>query len=170
MEVLARLPLSKSVTPDWDTDSKQHAGVVALLHFIMPTLFDNHDEFSEWFSKDIESHAQSNTKLNEDQLKRLHMILKPFMLRRVKKHVQKELGDKIEEDIFCDLTYRQRAYYGNLRSRISIMDLVEKAAIGDDQDTATLMNLCDAVQKSLQPPGLIREGRNNVPSSIDSLC
>ncbi|KAG9968887.1 SNF2 family DNA-dependent ATPase domain-containing protein, partial [Aureobasidium melanogenum] len=67
----------------------------ALLHFIMPSLFDSHDEFSDWFSKDIESHAQSNTKLNEDQLKRLHMILKPFMLRRVKKHVQKELGDKV---------------------------------------------------------------------------
>ncbi|CRK34208.1 hypothetical protein BN1708_019434, partial [Verticillium longisporum] len=90
----------------------------ALLHFIMPSLFDSHDEFSEWFSKDIESHAQSNTKLNEDQLKRLHMILKPFMLRRVKKHVQKELGDKIEKDIFCDLTYRQRAIYANLRNQI----------------------------------------------------
>lgn len=37
----------------------------ALLHFIMPSLFDSHDEFSEWFSKDIESHAQSNTSLNE---------------------------------------------------------------------------------------------------------
>ena len=77
----------------------------ALLHFIMPSLFDSHDEFNEWFSKDIENHAQSNSRLNEDQLKRLHMILKPFMLRRIKKHVQKELGDKIEEDVYCDLTY-----------------------------------------------------------------
>ena len=25
----------------------------ALLHFIMPSLFDSHDEFSEWFSKDL---------------------------------------------------------------------------------------------------------------------
>ena len=46
----------------------------------MPTLFDSHEEFSEWFSKDIESHTQSNTKLNQQQLRRLHMILKPFML------------------------------------------------------------------------------------------
>lgn len=57
----------------------------ALLHFIMPTLFDSHDEFSDWFSKDIESHAQSNTGLDEQQLRRLHMILKPFMLRRIKR-------------------------------------------------------------------------------------
>ena len=30
-----------------------------------------------------------------DQLSRLHMILKPFMLRRVKKDVENELGDKV---------------------------------------------------------------------------
>ncbi|KAI4177743.1 MAG: hypothetical protein LQ343_000207 [Gyalolechia ehrenbergii] len=137
----------------------------ALLHFIMPSLFDSHDEFSEWFSKDIESHAQSHTKLNEEQLQRLHMILKPFMLRRVKKHVQKELGDKIEEDIYCDLTHRQRAYYGNLRSRISIMDLIEKAAVGDDQDTATLMNLVMQFRKVCNHPDLFERADTSSPYS-----
>ena len=33
----------------------------ALLHFIMPTIFDSHDEFNEWFSKDIESHAENQS-------------------------------------------------------------------------------------------------------------
>lgn len=138
----------------------------ALLHFIMPTLFDSHDEFSDWFSKDIESHAQSNTKLNHDQLKRLHMILKPFMLRRVKAHVQKELGDKIEKDVFCELTYRQRAYYANLRSKISIMDLIEKATIGDDQDTATLMNLVMQFRKVCNHPDLFERADTNSPFSM----
>jgi DNA helicase INO80 len=137
----------------------------ALLHFIMPSLFDSHDEFSEWFSKDIESHAQSNTKLNEDQLKRLHMILKPFMLRRVKKHVQKELGDKIELDVFCDLTYRQRAYYSNLRNQISIMDLIEKATIGDDNDTGTLMNLVMQFRKVCNHPDLFERAETTSPFS-----
>ncbi|KAL6354812.1 hypothetical protein LRP88_12165 [Fusarium phalaenopsidis] len=135
----------------------------ALLHFIMPSLFDSHDEFSEWFSKDIESHAQSNTKLNEDQLKRLHMILKPFMLRRVKKHVQKELGDKIELDVFCDLTYRQRAYYSNLRNQINIMDLVEKATMGDDQDSGTLMNLVMQFRKVCNHPDLFERAEVRSP-------
>jgi DNA helicase INO80 len=138
----------------------------ALLHFIMPTLFDSHDEFSDWFSKDIESHAQSNTKLNQDQLKRLHMILKPFMLRRVKAHVQKELGDKVEKDVFCDLTYRQRAYYSSLRSRISIMDLIEKATIGDDQDTATLMNLVMQFRKVCNHPDLFERADTASPLSL----
>ncbi|KAL3953346.1 hypothetical protein ACCO45_013289 [Purpureocillium lilacinum] len=138
----------------------------ALLHFIMPSLFDSHDEFSEWFSKDIESHAQSNTKLNEDQLKRLHMILKPFMLRRVKKHVQKELGDKIELDVFCNLTYRQRAYYSNLRNQINIMDLVEKATMGDDQDSGTLMNLVMQFRKVCNHPDLFERAEVTSPFSF----
>ena len=138
----------------------------ALLHFIMPSLFDSHDEFSDWFSKDIESHAQSNTKLNEDQLKRLHMILKPFMLRRLKSNVQKELGDKIELDVFCDLTYRQRAYYGNLRNKISIMDLIEKATVGDDHDTATLMNLVMQFRKVCNHPDLFERAETASPLSL----
>ncbi|XP_062073806.1 chromatin-remodeling ATPase INO80-like [Humulus lupulus] len=43
----------------------------ALLHFIMPTLFDSHEQFNEWFSKGIESHAEHGGTLNEHQLNRL---------------------------------------------------------------------------------------------------
>jgi len=63
----------------------------------MPTLFDSHDEFNEWFSKDIENHAEKQSGIDENQLSRLHMILKPFMLRRVKKDVENELSDKVSE-------------------------------------------------------------------------
>ena len=67
----------------------------------MPSLFDSHDEFNEWFSKDIENAAENKgSRLNEYQLRRLHMILKPFMLRRVKKHVQNELSDKVSLWLF----------------------------------------------------------------------
>ena len=63
----------------------------------MPSLFDSHDEFKEWFSKDIESHAEGKSAaLDKDQLSRLHLILKPFMLRRVKKDVEHEMAAKIE--------------------------------------------------------------------------
>lgn len=132
----------------------------------MPSLFDSHDEFSEWFSKDIESHAQSNTQLNEAQLRRLHMILKPFMLRRVKKHVQKELGDKVEIDVFCNLTYRQRQIYQNLREKISLIDLVEKAALGGDEDRATLMNLVMQFRKVCNHPDLFERADIKSPLAL----
>lgn len=37
----------------------------ALLHFIMPTLFDSHEEFNEWFSKDIENHAENKSAIDQ---------------------------------------------------------------------------------------------------------
>jgi DNA helicase INO80 len=128
----------------------------------MPSLFDSHDEFNEWFSKDIESAAENKgNKLNERQLRRLHMILKPFMLRRVKRNVQNELSDKvryieppvnsprlrltslqIEKDIYVDLSARQRGLYRALLANVSVADLLEKAAnIGDADSARSLMNL-----------------------------
>ncbi|CAJ0906124.1 12114_t:CDS:2, partial [Entrophospora sp. SA101] len=142
----------------------------ALLHFIMPTLFDSHQEFSEWFSKDIESHAENKGSLNEFQLKRLHMILKPFMLRRVKKTVQNELGEKIEKDVFCTLTARQRMLYRGLREKISISELLEHAVTLSENDTSvdSLMNLVMQFRKVCNHPELFERADVTAPYSFCS--
>ena len=54
-----------------------------------------------------------------DQLSRLHMILKPFMLRRVKRDVENELSDKVcivsffivHVLCFCEIMYFVAFYY-----------------------------------------------------------
>jgi len=134
----------------------------------MPTLFDSHEEFSEWFSKDIESHTQSNTKLNQQQLRRLHMILKPFMLRRNKKDVQSELPAKVELDIYCNLSYRQRAYYKTLRERISIGDLLERAMSGEAKGDESLMNLVMQFRKVCNHPDLFERADVRSPLAFAS--
>ncbi|KAM0687029.1 putative DNA helicase ino80 [Conglomerata obtusa] len=95
----------------------------ALLHFIMPTLFDSHDEFNAWFSKDIEKEGK---KIDDIQLQRLHMILKPFMLRREKKDVKDELGSKTEKDIYCEMSKRQKKLYKTIEKQkfINIDDVI----------------------------------------------
>ena len=135
----------------------------ALLHFIMPSLFDSHDEFAEWFSKDIESNAENKGAINDKQLKRLHMILKPFMLRRVKKNVQNELGDKIEIDVHCDLSQRQRSLYRLLRSRVSITSLIDKANKGSDEGKRGLMNLVMQFRKVCNHPDLFERADVKTP-------
>lgn len=78
----------------------------ALLHFIMPSLFDSHDEFAEWFSKDVENTAEAKGGgLTEHQLRRLHLILKPFMLRRVKRMVQTHLPDKVTATSYSQVLF-----------------------------------------------------------------
>ncbi|KAI0662679.1 SNF2 family N-terminal domain-containing protein [Cubamyces menziesii] len=140
----------------------------ALLHFIMPSLFDSHDEFNEWFSKDIENAAENKgSKLNEHQLRRLHMILKPFMLRRVKRHVQNELSDKIEKDIYVDLSPRQRSLYKALLANVSVQDLLEKAAnLGDADSARSLMNLVMQFRKVCNHPELFERADVVAPYSF----
>ncbi|GAA6012112.1 hypothetical protein JCM10207_005132 [Rhodosporidiobolus poonsookiae] len=139
----------------------------ALLHFIMPSLFDSHDEFSEWFSKDIEKSADKSAGMNEHQLRRLHMILKPFMLRRIKKNVQNELGDKIEIDVYCDLTPRQKVMYRTLRENISITDLVARASsLNDDDSVKRLMNLIMQFRKVCNHPELFERADVTAPFAL----
>eukprot|EP00061_Rhincodon_typus_P018808 g48143.t1 len=138
----------------------------ALLHFIMPTLFDSHDEFNEWFSKDIESHAENKSAIDENQLSRLHMILKPFMLRRIKKDVENELSDKIEILMYCQLKSRQKMLYQALKNKISIEDLLQ-SSMGTTQQaqntTSSLMNLVMQFRKVCNHPELFERQETKSP-------
>lgn len=105
----------------------------ALLHFIMPTWFDSFEEFNEWFSKDIESHATGDkSSLDAHQLSRLHMILKPFMLRRVKSDVENEMAPKIEVQVDCALSKRQKVIYDALRRKLSFANLDDPTLTSED--------------------------------------
>ena len=97
----------------------------ALLHFIMPTLFDNPEEFQRWFADDVEAHASGDTsQLSVNQIQRLHKILKPFMLRRVKSDVESELPPKVEYLLKCDLTPKQRRLYQAIRDKLLSDDIL----------------------------------------------
>ncbi|KAJ2792711.1 putative DNA helicase ino80 [Coemansia linderi] len=140
----------------------------ALLHFIMPMLFDSHDEFSDWFSRDIEAHAENRSSLNQHQLQRLHVILKPFMLRRQKRHVQNELGEKIEHLVSCDLTQRQKAMYRGLMSKVSVTDLLDRVQNGGsssnkDEPDENLMNLVMQFRKVCSHPELFERAEVDSP-------
>ena len=53
----------------------------------------------------------------EEQLliiNRLHQVLRPFLLRRVKKEVESELPDKIEHVIKVELSSWQKVIYNNI--------------------------------------------------------
>ncbi|KAL6987197.1 putative DNA helicase ino80 [Sarracenia purpurea var. burkii] len=127
----------------------------ALLHFIMPTLFDSHEQFNEWFSKGIESHAEHGGTLNEHQLNRLHAILKPFMLRRVKKDVISELTTKTEITVHCKLSSRQQAFYQAIKNKISLSELFDSnRGHLNDKKIMTLMNIVIQLRKVCNHPEL----------------
>lgn len=72
----------------------------ALLHFIMP------QRFSRWEDFETE-HADSDKK----GYSKLHKELEPFLLRRVKKDVEKSLPAKVEQILRVEMTSVQKQYY-----------------------------------------------------------
>jgi DNA helicase INO80 len=134
----------------------------ALLHFIMPNLFDSHEQFQEWFSKDIEAHSQEKGELNKEQLNRLHKILKPFMLRRVKKDVENEIGPKVEYEILCDMTERQKILYNSIKEKLSnISDLF--TSVDSKVKVENLMNLVMQFRKVCNHPEIFERNLGKVP-------
>lgn len=76
-----------------------------------------------------------------DQLSRLHMILKPFMLRRVKKDVENELSEKIEIKVMCEMSSRQKLFYQAVKNKIMFEDLLQSTTSNSEKSTSLLMNL-----------------------------
>lgn len=121
----------------------------ALLHFIMPTLFDSHGEFSEWFK------IQDGESVNEAA--RLRMVLQPFMLRREKKDVADELGKKIEKTIICELSPKQRNLYERIKRRTPMASFLDAGLPDDIEGIEGLMNLVMQFRKVCNHPDLFEK-------------
>ncbi|GER52476.1 helicase [Striga asiatica] len=83
----------------------------SLMHFLMPHIFQSHQEFKDWFSSPISVMVEGQEKVNKEVVDRLHNVLRPFILRRLKRDVEKQLPLKHEHVIYCRLSRRQRNLY-----------------------------------------------------------
>eukprot|EP00644_Phytophthora_capsici_P010688 jgi/Phyca11/504635/fgenesh2_kg.PHYCAscaffold_9_\ len=96
----------------------------SLLNFILPDVFDDLELFESWFSftPDAvanaaaagESVAAQDVLQGEKKVEviaKLHEILRPFLLRRLKVDVVKEMVSKTEIFVYCSMTPMQREYY-----------------------------------------------------------
>lgn len=59
---------------------------------------------------------EGNTDHNELLVQRLHKVLRPFLLRRLKADVERQLPKKYEHVIMCRLSRRQRFLYDDFMS------------------------------------------------------
>ena len=79
----------------------------SLLHFLMPYVFRSRKGFSYWFNDPMNNIIEGNTKKNDDLISRLHGIIRPFILRRLKKDVETQMPNKYEHIVKCQLSRRQ---------------------------------------------------------------
>jgi SNF2 family DNA or RNA helicase len=95
--VLTGTPLENSVLDLW-----------SIFDFLMPGYLGSAQDFRERYEIPI------TREKNPDAQSRLARRVRPFLLRRLKRDVAKDLPDKIEQVAFCDLNPEQRTVYQQL--------------------------------------------------------
>jgi SNF2 family DNA or RNA helicase len=86
------------------------------MHFLNPGLLGDLKFFRKYFATPIEKNA------DEEKQQKLHLLIKPFLLRRTKTQVEKELPELSEEHIYCEMTPEQQEIYA--KEKISVRNFI----------------------------------------------
>ena len=81
----------------------------SLFRFLNPTMFGTFDNFSAYYLTPIQKHNDKDTTAE------LRKKIYPFILRRLKKDVLKELPDKIEQVLYVEMSDEQQRFYEQRR-------------------------------------------------------
>ncbi len=94
-------PIENSLTDLW-----------AQMNFLNPNMLGNLSYFEKVYKTPI------NTDNNSSESEELKKIINPFILRRLKKEVAKELPEKIEQIIYCRMDKEQLDWYEEEKSAV----------------------------------------------------
>lgn len=88
----------------------------SLLHFLLPNIFTDWDSFESWFDFSGLEDEQGTQEFIQDQMKqdlvkKMHLILQPLLLRRIKQDVAAYLPKKREYVLFAPMTKEQTDLY-----------------------------------------------------------
>lgn len=113
--LLTGTPLQNNLTELW-----------SLLFFLMPSEngvggFADLAEFQDWFHKPESQILESGREQMDEEARaiiaKLHKVLRPYLLRRLKADVEKQMPAKYEHVEFCRLSRRQRELYDGFLAR-----------------------------------------------------
>eukprot|EP00792_Barthelona_sp_PAP020_P005789 TRINITY_DN2801_c0_g1_i1.p1 TRINITY_DN2801_c0_g1~~TRINITY_DN2801_c0_g1_i1.p1 ORF type:complete len:1085 (+),score=290.84 TRINITY_DN2801_c0_g1_i1:50-3304(+) len=103
--LLTGTPLQNSVKELW-----------SLLNFVLPMVFTEFDTFESWFHDPIMgSDADMDAEEQFLLINKLHQVLRPFLLRRVKSEVLSQLPKKEEVIVECPMSAWQQNLYDEIR-------------------------------------------------------
>ncbi|KKF93580.1 Chromatin structure-remodeling complex subunit snf21 [Ceratocystis platani] len=131
----------------------------AMLNFVLPNIFKSATTFDEWFNTPFaNTGSQDKIELTEEEqilvIRRLHKVLRPFLLRRLKKDVEKDLPDKTEKVIKCKFSSLQSKLYKQMVTH-------NKIAVGEGKNGKTgargLSNMIMQLRKLCNHPFVFDE-------------
>ena len=108
----------------------------------------------QWFNAPFAITGEK-VELNEEEtiliIRRLHKVLRPFLLRRLKKDVESQLPDKVEYIIKCEMSGLQRCLYNQMQEK-GIMVTEGKGAAGQKGGHKQLLNTIMQLRKLCNHP------------------
>lgn len=133
----------------------------ALLNFLLPAIFNSVDTFDQWFNKPFSQFGSSNEDetnclSNEERMfiiHRLHELLRPFMLRRVKSEVLDQLPEKVEKILRCELSSWQKELYKQI-SKKAVADVGGASFVDPQPASRGLNNIVMQLRKVCNHPYL----------------
>ncbi|KAL7534972.1 hypothetical protein ACHAXR_008693 [Thalassiosira sp. AJA248-18] len=136
----------------------------SLLHFLMPHVFTDRKQFSYWFSNPMDNIIEGNSRRNDDLINRLHGIIRPFVLRRLKKDVETQLPGKYEHVVKCQLSRRQMFLYEEFMARSST-----RKAMQSGGNFMGMMNVLMQLRKVCNHPDLFEPRSVTTPFVMEPL-
>lgn len=131
----------------------------SLLNFILPDIFSSLEEFESWF--DLSGRCGNEAQKEEMEEKRrtqvvakLHAILRPFLLRRLKVDVEQMLPRKKEIILYATMTEHQKKFQDHLINRTLEGYLTENVSLGN-HFRGKLTNLMIQLRKNCNHPDLL---------------
>ncbi|XP_047310877.1 ATP-dependent DNA helicase DDM1 isoform X2 [Impatiens glandulifera] len=136
----------------------------SLLNFILPEVFESHEEFESWFDLSGKYNNEEGSEDIEEKRKaqvvaKLHAILRPFLLRRMKSEVEKMLPRKKEIIIYANMTEHQKNFQDHLVNKTLENYLSDKVEIGCGMK-GRLNNLMIQLRKNCNHPDLLESAFN----------
>ncbi|KAM5535248.1 hypothetical protein V8D89_011054 [Ganoderma adspersum] len=135
----------------------------ALLNFICPEIFSDYADLESFLHKDDEM-AEGDEEKSKKVVEALHKILRPFLLRRVKSDVEKNLLPKKEINIYVGLTEMQRKWYRSVLEKD--IDAVN-GLTGKKEGKTRLMNIVMQLRKVTCHPYLFDGAEPGPPYTTD---
>lgn len=127
---LTGTPLENSIADVW-----------SIFDFILPGYLLSYSKFKKQYENPIIRDK------DEKLLARVHQLVAPFILRRLKKDVLTELPDKVESVVYCELEKEQRKLY---EATLVNMNQELKSQLGESGDGAGRMKMLSMLTRLRQ--------------------
>ncbi len=150
--VITGTPIENSLSDLWSQ-----------MNFLNPGIFGSQAFFKKSFITPIEKQA------SEQQQERLQLMIRPFVLRRKKSEVAKDLPPLVEQVLYCPLEGGQKKMYEREKSKIrnAILSSIESEGIG--KSSIIVLQGLTKLRQLANHPGLVEKDTEESSGKFDEI-